>query len=138
MADQIPAGTVVQIDGKDATVLEHGDGVVHVEMDGEAVSVHPSQIDAPPAKKNESPDADPANAPDPADDDDSPIIKLMTAMLRKDGEVIADLKSRVEILEARAADIEAQLAPALVSPIPTPGLVLPAQETAASADSAQP
>jgi hypothetical protein len=44
MENQIPQGTIVQVGGKDATVVEHGDGVVHLDIEGELVSVHPSQI----------------------------------------------------------------------------------------------
>ena len=44
MSDKIPAGTKVKVSGQDAEVVEHGDGVVHVSIDGETVSVLPSQV----------------------------------------------------------------------------------------------
>jgi hypothetical protein len=71
MENEIPAGTKVKVavtqkgvtTYQDAEVLSHMDGLVHVDMNGEAVSVDPSQIvtgDAPPAQENADADAPPA------------------------------------------------------------------------------
>jgi hypothetical protein len=59
MENEIPAGTKVKVavtqkgvtTYQDAEVLAHMDGLVHVSMDGEAVSVVPSQI-VPPSLEN--------------------------------------------------------------------------------------
>jgi hypothetical protein len=67
MQYEIPAGTKVQVavtskgvtTMQDAEVLAHMDGLVHVQMNGEVVSIDPSQIQVidPPAlrKKNDEP-----------------------------------------------------------------------------------
>lgn len=47
-------GQIVQVGGKDATVISVGDGVVHLEQDGQSISVHPQEVtvhDAPEPKK---------------------------------------------------------------------------------------
>lgn len=44
MENEIPAGTKVKVNGQAGEVLAHMDGVVHVDINGEAVSVDPSQV----------------------------------------------------------------------------------------------
>ncbi len=51
-SEKLTPGTTVKVesvkDGEPVVltggVIEHGDGIVHVEVDGEVMSVHPSQI----------------------------------------------------------------------------------------------
>lgn len=95
MENEIPAGTQVKVavtqDGvstvRDAEVLAHMDGVVHVNMDGDAVSIAPSQIvqavtpagdsGTPPVQPEEptpapAPAADPAPTPAPPAEEPAP------------------------------------------------------------------
>lgn len=39
-------GAKVKVFGREAEVVEHADGVVHVLLDGETVSVQPIQVEA--------------------------------------------------------------------------------------------
>lgn len=54
MDEKIPAGTMVKIGKQEGTVISHGDGVVHVDIDGDEVSVSPSQIEIVPLSKGQS------------------------------------------------------------------------------------
>lgn len=103
MQNEIPAGTKVKVavtqkgvtTFQDAEVLAHMDGLVHVNLNGDAVSVDPSQIRLP----------------------DAPIegMQSTTAPAENSGnaqivaELIAQLTARVSALESQVADIQDRL-----------------------------
>lgn len=121
MQNEIPAGTKVKVamtqkgvtTVHDAEVLAHMDGLVHVDMDGQAVSVDPSQIvtDDKPVDENQSAAAPPVN------DGNAQIA----------AELIAGLTARIVKLEARMADAESAITEIGDKPVP-------AVETPAPAD----
>jgi len=135
--EEIPAGTHVKVamtqKGKttvrDAEVLAYMPGVVHVQMDGQAVSVHPSQILAGDA---------PAAAAMPPDDGSAKVFAELVADL---AEQIAQLKAYLSTLAAWVATLEARQTPADPAPEPSP---VPAQqnptadESTAAAESGEP
>lgn len=132
MQNEIPAGTKVKVAViekgvttlRAAEVLAHMDGLVHVDMDGQAVSVDPSQIvpldapeSAPPA-----PAADSGNAQIVAE-----LITALTARMEI-AEARAKLQEiRFESLEARVRGLE-ERNPSKFQPQPLSADVAPAPE----------
>jgi hypothetical protein len=107
MQNEIPAGTKVKVATtqkgvttyQDAEVLAHMDGLVHVNLNGEAVSVDPSQIvtgDAPAALP-------PVQGVQTATENSSGNEKIVA-------DLIANLTARVTILESDGRDIMAAIA----------------------------
>jgi prefoldin subunit 5 len=103
MQNEIPAGTKVKVavtqkgvtTYQDAEVLAHMDGLVHVDMNGDAVSVDPSQI-----VTGDAPASDAAVAIVGTDSGNSKIA----------AELIAQLSARVDTLESDGRDIMAAIA----------------------------
>lgn len=91
-------GQIVELNGKDATVITVGDGVVHLEQDGESISVHPDQIQVRGASEafNDLLRMD--------NDHDSVIAEIVS------------LKQRVTALEAQANRIDKVLAALTAGP----------------------
>lgn len=111
MENEIPAGTKVKVNGQDAEVLSHMDGVVHVSMNGEAVSVLPSQVvtgdNAAPAPQNIF----------------TPIVETLEKLSDVPPEVMDQIEKQMAILEtvhsiqARMDALEARVT-ALETPKP--------------------
>lgn len=110
MQNEIPAGTKVKvamtskgaISIRDAEVLAHMDGLVHVDMDGQAVSIDPSQIvpaDAP--ADPPPPVADSAPTPLPVSVNDETLAEV----------VERTKKDFVPLLETAAARFDQILQP---------------------------
>lgn len=112
---EIPAGTKVKVamtqkgetTVQDAEVLAHMDGLVHVNLNGEAISVDPSQI--------VSVDAPAVPAADPA----APVVDV--AKPEDDS-----LAARVGSLESLTLSLQARIA-ALESRLPADGSAVPAE-----------
>lgn len=112
---EIPAGTKVKVNGQSGEVLAHMDGVVHVNIDGEVVSVDPSQVmtgDASPA----APSAEEGGiGSDPTDEvkklSEIPA-EVITALDRQIALMnkIPDLESRIATLETRVLAMDAEFA----------------------------
>jgi hypothetical protein len=124
MENEIAAGTKVKVaitskgvtSIRDAEVLAHMDGLIHLNMDGEAVSVDPSQI-----VPGDAPVADPADPPAPAENSGSAqmiadVIAGLTARLA----VLETLPSYVSELHARIDALEAKIPPPGADPAPEP------------------
>ena len=109
MQNEIPAGTKVKVavtqkgvtTYQDAEVLAHMDGLVHVDLNGQAVSVDPSQI-----VMGDAPLANSANPP-------AQVKGII------DAEIYADMdatNARIDALTARVTALEVKIsAPALPS-----------------------
>lgn len=126
MRNEIPAGTKVGVlvtkkgvtSVQVAEVLAHMDGLVHVDLDGEAVSVDPSQI-VPPDAPAPSAESGPAVL-DPADAH-AKIDALAEEITQKVIAVLKPLEDRVAALESQVADIQNRLtAAAAEAPAPAP------------------
>ena len=117
MQNEIPAGTKVKVTitskGEttlhDAEVLAHMDGVVHVDMDGEALSVDPSQIVLPDT---------PAVTPGPANtieklENVNPEIMDQLEKQMALLETVPAIEARVSKLESDFLDLQARVTAAL-------------------------
>ncbi len=121
MQDEIAAGQKVKVamtmDGvttvQDAEVLSYADGVVHINLNGETVSVDPSQIvtgDAPAAARPAADTADAKLHADLLDDAHAKIDALTARAALLEGDVsitastLVDLQTRVEKIEAWIAE----------------------------------
>jgi hypothetical protein len=118
MQNEIPAGSKVKVavtqkgvtTYQNAEVLAHMDGLVHVDLDGQAVSVDPSQImplDAPIEGMQVQSTAFPP--PLAADPDNAQIVSELIAALAARVFVLETLPSYCSELHARIEAIEARL-----------------------------
>lgn len=118
MSTEIPAGTNVKVAMiskgvttiKDAEVLAHMDGLVHVNMDGEAVSVDPSQIVTPDAPiQGMQTTATPQPTPEPAP---APVVAGIVAALAQRVLALESLPSYCSELDGRMEGLKVRLAAA--------------------------
>lgn len=115
MDEKIPAGTMVKVGKQEGTVVSHGEGVVHVDIGGEIVSLDDSKVEIVGGDKKKaatSPSgsfpgtADPAN---PAQDEDSAEMTSMVFLrLAAMANRIGELESRIMKLEEHAASVDGQ------------------------------
>lgn len=112
MAKVLEPGQIVQVNGKDATVISVGDGIVHVEQDGEAISVNPADVTVPGAEEIPAGgEGKPADIP--------PVPEAQQASAGVSDAIIAEIvaiKQRVTALETRADRIEKVLAALTAGP----------------------
>jgi hypothetical protein len=139
---EIPAGTRVKVattqKGEttmhDAEVLAHMDGLVHVNIDGQAVSVDLSQVVTPDAP------AAAAGAPIvevPAMPTENGNEKVTATMIAELSARVAALEGAVGSIESRVTSIEARLA-ATQFPEAPENETQPTNESKAAAESGEP
>jgi hypothetical protein len=105
MCAEIPAGTKCKVFGQDGEVLSHMDGVVHVNVNGEAVSVLPEQVELPegaPQEKKDDGTGDESLAPSSEDGFDPAEQSLRNALVERLIHTVVKMESRVAALEAAA------------------------------------
>ena len=109
MANVLQPGQVVEVGGKKATVITVGDGIVHLEQDGEAISVNPGDVMVPGGEAPADGEEKPAEIPAVVDAAAPATADQITA------EIVA-LKQRMAALEAQAERTNKNLAALIAGP----------------------
>jgi hypothetical protein len=128
------AGAKVKVGGKNAEVVTHEDGVVHVLLDGEVVSVSPDQIDGSELGTATPPVNEGAPAADPASGNSQIVADLIAQLTAR----VEALETDTQVLLSGLRDLQTRMV-ALEARIPAEGgVVNPPAEPAPPADPAPP